>query len=252
MKIITKQELITKLVDHPYDTNPSLVAKVNFFYYSEDKRMAMAYYESPVGWFDVTVEGFEEIDYVIEGEVELRSATETISARAGDCFHIKDGDNFRWTMIKPSKMIFFIYPLTKDINELIKKAGMCPEVDEKGRSECPIALAEELYAKKMEKEEKVDSKLDELMLYIELIDKEIEKIYRNLSRIRSDASKLHYKQAKEKYDNVIRAQEFQLEKLRQQRTAILDLISKAKESLDFARDRFPYLACLFCQLQFFP
>ena len=119
MKVISKPELISGMVDHPYDSNPELTAKVNFFFFSEDGEMAMAYYESQVGWFDADISGFEEIDYVLEGEVRLTSASESLTAKAGDCFLIQDGDHFRWEMIKPSRMIFFIYPITRDIRELI-------------------------------------------------------------------------------------------------------------------------------------
>lgn len=119
MKVITKPELIRGMVDHPYDSNPDLIARVNFFFFSTDGKMAMAYYESPQGWFDADVTGFEEIDYVLEGEVRLTSATEKLTAKAGDCFLIQDGDKFRWEMTKPSRMIFFIYPITRDIRKLI-------------------------------------------------------------------------------------------------------------------------------------
>lgn len=119
MKVFTKDALIRGMVDHPYDTNPELLAKVNFFYFSADGKLALAYYESPAGWFDVEVDGFEEIDYVLEGEVELVSTENILIARAGDCFLIQQGDRFRWRMTQPSKMIFFIYPITKPIRDLI-------------------------------------------------------------------------------------------------------------------------------------
>lgn len=119
MKVFTRDELVNGLVDHPYDTNPDLVARVNFFYFSKDHKMAMAYYESPPGWFDVEVNGFDEIDAVLEGEVELISDEATLLAKAGDCFLIQDGDKFRWQMTSASKMIFFIYPLTRQIEDLI-------------------------------------------------------------------------------------------------------------------------------------
>ncbi|MEJ2302370.1 MAG: cupin domain-containing protein [Anaerolineales bacterium] len=119
MKVITRDELIQGMVDHPYDTNPDLVAKVNFFYFSKDRKMAMAYYESPPGWFDVEVSGFDEIDAILEGEVELISGEATLTAKQGDCFLVQDGDKFRWRMTRDSKMIFFIYPLTKEIEDLI-------------------------------------------------------------------------------------------------------------------------------------
>ena len=119
MRVFTQGELVQGLVDHPYDTNPDLLAKVNFFYFSNDRKLALAYYESPPGWFDVQVSGFEEIDYVLEGEVKLIAEGETLTARQGDCFLIQDGDWFRWQMTRYSKMLFFIYPLTRQIEALI-------------------------------------------------------------------------------------------------------------------------------------
>jgi len=73
MRVIKKDELIRGMVDHPYGSNVDLIAKVNFFYFSEDRKLAMAYYESPPSWFDVEVKGFDEIDYILEGEVDLIS-----------------------------------------------------------------------------------------------------------------------------------------------------------------------------------
>jgi uncharacterized cupin superfamily protein len=122
MKVISKEMLIKNLVDHPpYDTNPALLAKVNFIYFSPDGRMAMAYYESPKGWFDVEVKGFDEIDYVLEGEVELISDDQRLKAKPGDCFSIQDGDKFRWQMNEPSKMIFIIHSLSEEVQEFIDR-----------------------------------------------------------------------------------------------------------------------------------
>jgi len=80
----------------------------------------MAYYESPAGWFDVEINGFDEIDYVLEGEVELNEGGEAVTVKEGDCFLIRDGDKLRWRMTKYSKMIFFIYPLTEEMERLIE------------------------------------------------------------------------------------------------------------------------------------
>lgn len=120
MRVFTHEELFQGMIDHPYDTNPELLAKVNFFHFSQDRKLAIAYYESPPGWFDAEVDGFEEIDYVLEGEVELISDKQKIIAHGGDCFLIQDGDSFRWQMNQHSKMIFFIYPLTRQIETLIE------------------------------------------------------------------------------------------------------------------------------------
>ncbi len=119
MRLISKDELRERMVDHPYDSNPDLLARVNFFYTSSDGKLTIAYYESPVGWHNVEVRGFEEIDYVLEGEVHLVSDTETVVAKTGDAFIIEDGDKFRWHMAAPSRMIFFIYPIAREISELI-------------------------------------------------------------------------------------------------------------------------------------
>ena len=122
MKVISKEMLDSGLVDHPpYDSNPELKAKVNFMYCSPDGRMAFAYYESPKGWFDEEVHGFDEIDYVLEGEVELISSDQRLVARAGDCFLIQEGDKFRWQMNEPSKMVFFIYTESEEIKDLIAR-----------------------------------------------------------------------------------------------------------------------------------
>jgi ethanolamine utilization protein EutQ (cupin superfamily) len=120
MKVFRKDELVNGMVDHPYDSNIDLIAKVNFFYFSEDRKMAVAYYESPPGWFEVEVRGFDEIDYVMEGEVEIISNGEAVTVKEGDCFLIQNGDNLHWRMTKYSKMIFFIYPLTDEIIQLIE------------------------------------------------------------------------------------------------------------------------------------
>ena len=119
MKVFTKDELIKGLLDHPYDTNPDFTARVNYFYISPDQKMLMAYYESPTGWFDAEIDGFDEIDYVLEVSVRLISQTETLTANAGDCFLIQTGDKFRWEMVKPSRMIFFLYPITGEIQDFI-------------------------------------------------------------------------------------------------------------------------------------
>lgn len=93
MKVVTKSELVNAVVDHPYDTNPDLIAKVSFFYFSEDRKLTMAYYESPQDWFDVKVSDFDEMDAILEGEVQLISDREMLTAKAGDCFLTQDAIN---------------------------------------------------------------------------------------------------------------------------------------------------------------
>jgi hypothetical protein len=46
MKVFSEGELRDGLIDYSYDTNPDLLARANFFYFSPDGKMAMAYYDS--------------------------------------------------------------------------------------------------------------------------------------------------------------------------------------------------------------
>jgi uncharacterized cupin superfamily protein len=125
MKVTTKEMLVDGLVDHPpYDTNPELQAKLNIIYRSPDGRMVMAYYESPKGWFNVEVNGFDEIDYIIEGEVELISDSQRLIAKPGDCFCIQNGDKFKWQMNEPSKMIFFVHSLSKEVQDFFSRLAV--------------------------------------------------------------------------------------------------------------------------------
>jgi len=119
MEVIQRTSLIKGLVNHPYDTNPQYFAKVNTFYYSPDRKFAAGYWEAPEGWFDIIIEGFNEIDYIIDGEIEAISEDKTkkVIARQGDCFLIKNGDRFRWKVNKFTKAVFFIYPLTKELGK---------------------------------------------------------------------------------------------------------------------------------------
>ncbi len=109
MKVLSHHSIADSLVDHPpYPSNPALHAELSILYYAPDGSTLIAYYEAPEGWFQVEVEGFAEMDYVLEGEVELISDRLHLTAKPGDCFFLEEGDEFRWQMTKPSKMIFVL------------------------------------------------------------------------------------------------------------------------------------------------
>ena len=122
MNVISKENLIKNLVNHPYDSNPEYFAKVNIFYYSPDGKFAAGYWEAPKGWFNAEIEGFSEIDFIIEGEIEAVSEdkTKTVVAKQGDCFLIENGDRFLWKINNKTKAVFFIYPLTEKIKNFIQ------------------------------------------------------------------------------------------------------------------------------------
>lgn len=119
MKVIDKNTLVRNMVIHPYDSNKDYFAKVNMFYYSEDGKFAAAYWEAPEGWFNAEVKGFNELDFVLEGEMKLISSDgkKSIFAKTGDCIILEDGDKFSWILNKFSRVVFFIYPMNSELNE---------------------------------------------------------------------------------------------------------------------------------------
>jgi len=121
MKVINSDFLVKNLVKHPYESNPSFKAKINTFYFSEDKKAVVGYWEAPVGWFDTVIEEQSEINYVIEGEIELISDNEKIIAKKGDCFLVENGEKIKWVIKEPIKTIFFIYPTPKKLTVFFKE-----------------------------------------------------------------------------------------------------------------------------------
>ncbi|KPJ88375.1 MAG: hypothetical protein AMS17_05750 [Spirochaetes bacterium DG_61] len=71
MRLVNNDFLKSTTVNHPYDSNPDYTAKINTFYYSKDEKLIAGYWEAPEGWFDAEIEEQNEINYVIEGEIDL-------------------------------------------------------------------------------------------------------------------------------------------------------------------------------------
>ena len=121
MEVFGKDSLAANLCVHPYDSNPDYVSYVNFFNYSPDGKAASGYWEAPEGWLEFEFTGFQELNYVIEGEVEITCLKTGAKAVAGpgDVYIIHDGDEVRWEMKKPTRTVFFVYPLTQQIRDMI-------------------------------------------------------------------------------------------------------------------------------------
>lgn len=115
MKVIKNDFLVKNLVKHPYESNPGYNAKINTFYFSRDKKLIAGYWEAPVGWFDTVIEEQNEINYVIEGEIELVSDSRKVTAKGGDCFLAEGGEKLKWIIKKPIRTFFFIYPAKKEL-----------------------------------------------------------------------------------------------------------------------------------------
>jgi len=121
MKLMDKKFLKGNLIDHPYESNPDYHAKINFLYFSDDGKVMSAYYEAPVGFFKLSYTEFDEINYVIEGEVEITVDGETINVKEGGCFFLKKGEKPTYNIIKPMRTFLFIYPAGKEVMTDIRK-----------------------------------------------------------------------------------------------------------------------------------
>ncbi|UCB47199.1 MAG: hypothetical protein JSV25_07255 [Spirochaetota bacterium] len=81
MKIIINENLKHYWVNHPYDSNPDYIAKVNFFYVSQDKKLIAGYLEAPEVWFEAETKGFNEINYIVDGEIEFVSEVDHLQQK---------------------------------------------------------------------------------------------------------------------------------------------------------------------------
>jgi len=124
MKLFDSKTLKEEAVVHIYDDNPGYEALINTFFYSDDKRAIAGYWEAPVGWFSVEIAEQSELNFVIEGEidiVDIEDPVKKISARKGDIFLVERGDKIKWIIIKPVKTVYFIYPAPSELIEFFKK-----------------------------------------------------------------------------------------------------------------------------------
>lgn len=121
MKIIDSNFLRNGLVVHHYESNKRYFSKINFFYFSDDEKLVAAYWEAPRGWFNHVCNGFDEVEYIIDGEIELSLEDKKVTAGRGDCLLIKNGEKVKFRIKKFAKVIALNYPLNKILIEDIKK-----------------------------------------------------------------------------------------------------------------------------------
>jgi uncharacterized cupin superfamily protein len=121
MKLIAKNRIEGETAVHPYDSNPGYEGRIHTFHFSEDERFVAGYWEAPEGWFDAEIGEQTELNYVIEGEIELSDGLRSIVAKQGDCFVAEPGDKLRWTVRKSIRTIYFIYPADQEITGFFKE-----------------------------------------------------------------------------------------------------------------------------------
>ena len=125
MEKINKTSFTEGLITHSYDSNPDFFSKINFFFFSEDKKLVSAYWEAPEGKFTFTYDTFDEVNYILEGELKIKSNSQVDDFKTGDCFILRKGESVEFTVIKRVISILFIYPVNKkafdDIKNMIIK-----------------------------------------------------------------------------------------------------------------------------------
>jgi ethanolamine utilization protein EutQ (cupin superfamily) len=123
MKIFEINNLKDGLLSHPYESNPDYFSKINPFYYSSDEKFIAAYYEAQTGWFDVEIRDFNQLNYIIEGEIEVISDGKVNNLKSGSYFLIEDNDNLRYKIIKDVKILLLIYPATEAVLKFLSSLG---------------------------------------------------------------------------------------------------------------------------------
>ena len=120
MRLITAKQIKQRTVPHPYDTNPGYEARLHSFHFSEDEKLVAGYWEAPKGWFLADIGTQTEVNFVIQGKIQLVIGDESITACRGDCFVVEPGDRLKWIVRKPIRTIFFIYPSNADLTRFFK------------------------------------------------------------------------------------------------------------------------------------
>ena len=117
----------------------------------------------------------------------------------------------------------------------LESALALPEVNEDGSSECPFA--EDLFAKKEAIEGQVANDLKKLNRYAKVLDYEIKRCQRNLTKIQADGSKLNLQEASGHYSQAADAQQQQLQSAIEDKDAVSVVLSKAQAVLNVSRTR---------------
>ena len=127
MHLVSKNEMQANLVfDFAYGDDPSIFSKVVFLDFIKDKefigekKMITGYWEAPVGSYDFEFDSFNEIAYLIEGEVDFVSEKKKMTVKKDDYYFCAIGEKFKIIIKKPVKMFLMIYPIEEKDLELYK------------------------------------------------------------------------------------------------------------------------------------
>ena len=111
MKKISKEILVSGLVQHPYDSNPDYFTRINFFHETPDKLVLSYYWEAPVGSVAMTFDQFDELIFILEGVLEIQSGAKKETFRKHDCLEISKHDGeLIFNVLEGVKAFGYIYP----------------------------------------------------------------------------------------------------------------------------------------------
>ena len=128
MKIFTKDRISDNLVDDfAYEDNPEIFSKVVFLdmfsdkEFTKGKKIAVGYWEAPIGSYNIIFKDFSEIAYVMAGEMELISGYEKNIIKTGDYYYCKVREEFKVIIKKPIRMFFVLGEVSDKTGEIFIK-----------------------------------------------------------------------------------------------------------------------------------
>ena len=111
MRKITKESLVDGLVIHPYESNPQYFSRINFYKMSPDKKLLSYYWEAPEGNVSITFDQFDELIIILDGVLEVQSASSKITLEALDCLSIsRDDGAITFNILEEVKAFGYVYP----------------------------------------------------------------------------------------------------------------------------------------------
>ena len=116
----------------------------------------------------------------------------------------------------------------KCMEDLDRSVHSLPSVDEEGNSECPFA--DELYAKKEELQEKLESRLKDLFELLKAVEAEIKRCEKNLAVVTGHKDRIHGDKVRDQYSD----EELKLAARIKQLTEIREQIQKAIKAVQKA------------------
>jgi hypothetical protein len=121
MRVVKKTEMKKGLIDHPYDSSPGYLAKINFFYLSEDKKAFTSLWTAPKGRFTFRWDIATETIFIISGKLEVISVGVRKKVEAGDCIIGGNNEEIEFIIEEDVEAIISLYPITIEVIKNIEK-----------------------------------------------------------------------------------------------------------------------------------